>query len=128
MEKIFYLAQVFGTLSTLCSIFLLLSCIGLGGSIIIYFLSVHDRNKYGDNFDEDVKISSKIIKWSIPLVVLFTLGSIFIPSKSTYLFMVGGKVVDNAVEKNQELEELPTNTLNLLNEYIKIKTEELDDK
>ena len=42
--------------------------------------------------------------------------------------MVGGKAVDSIVEKNPEVKELPENTLNLLNEYIKAETEKVKAK
>jgi hypothetical protein len=47
---------------------------------------------------------------------------VFIPEKKTFLFMVGGKAVDTLVDKTN-IEEIPGNTINLLNEYIKAETE-----
>lgn len=38
------------------------------------------------------------------------------------------KFLDNVIEKNPDIEELPANTLNLLNEYIKAKTDDLKEK
>lgn len=66
---------------------------------------------------------------SISAVLFFgfvaLLITVFTPTKQTYLFMCGGAAVDSIVEDNPEVKELPGNTLNLLNEYIKLETEKI---
>ena len=125
MENIFYFAQVFGTLQGVCIALFVVSLLGLLFSEGAYFCSMDFRNKYSDYTEEDHINSGKWAKRLIPIVLLCSLGCIFIPSKKTYLFMVGGKVIDNAITNNPEIEKLPANTLNLLNEYIKAKTEDI---
>ena len=126
MENIFYFAQIFGALSGICIVLFVIASIALTSSIILYHCSANYKVKYSDYDKEDHISSGKTIKWLIPLTIFFALCLVFIPSKKTYLFMVGGRTIDNIVEKNPDIEELPANTLNLLNEYIKEKTEELN--
>ena len=42
--------------------------------------------------------------------------------------MVGGSAVDKVVENNPEIKEIPGNTIDLLNEYIKAQTENIKAK
>ncbi len=71
----------------------------------------------------------KSITKKVTLVaVLSVLAAIFVPSKKTYLFMVGGRYIDSVISENPEIQELPKNTIELLNEYIKAETEELREE
>lgn len=128
MENIFYLAQVFDTLSCVCILFFIITAVGLISSIIYYHVSADFRTCYSEYTEQEHINSGKAVKCLIPLIIVFALGMIFIPTKKTYLFMVGGKTIDNVIEKNPDIEELPANTLNLLNEYIKSKTEDIKEK
>ena len=77
------------------------------------------------DFNDEVKKAAKVLKAAIAPLIIGLLLTTSVPSKQTYLFMVGGRVVDSAVDSNPEIKELPANTLNLLNEYIKQKTDDL---
>lgn len=128
MGNIFYLAQIFDTLSCVSILFFIITAVGLICSIIYYHVSADFRNRYSEYTEEEHINSGKMVRRLIPLIIIFALGIIFIPTKKTYLFMVGGKTIDNVIEKNPDIEELPANTLNLLNEYIKAKTDDLKEK
>lgn len=122
MEKIFYLAQILGGLNTVSIVLLVCSFILLITALISWGLASCD-------YDEDaVKVSKKLMKPAIIGIIIGALLNIFVPSKETFLFMVGGKVVDSTIANKPEIKELPENTLNLLNEYIKTATEQLKTK
>lgn len=128
MGNIFYLAQVFDTLSDVCIVFFAMTTVALIINIIYYHISADYKNRYSEYTEQEHINSGKMVRRLISLVIMFALGMIFIPTKKTYLFMVGGKTIDNVIEKNPDIEELPANTLNLLNEYIKAKTDDLKEK
>ena len=119
----FYLAQIFEGLYTLmCVIF------GVCLAAAFIFMMLGCTSAVEDKDDEDAKkYFHKMRVWGATALIGF-LGMIFVPKKQTYLFMVGGRVVDEAVMANPEIKELPSNTLNLLNEYIKIETEKVREK
>lgn len=122
MEKIFYLAQVCGSLSALSKVIMIISTIVCVLSAILYCCANED-------YDEtEVKVCSKLCKISLLFVIISTLLVVFVPDKKTFLFMVGGYVVDSVVEDHPNVKEIPGNTLDLLNEYIKTTTEELKYK
>ena len=118
MEKIFYLAQIFGGLSILGHIFLILSSI----AILFSCLAI--------SFDEDwyEEYPKKIFRIITPIFIVSLLLTIFVPSKRTFLLMMGGKAVDSIVEDKPKVKEIPGNTLDLLNEYIKAETEKIKSK
>jgi hypothetical protein len=119
MEKIFYLAQIFGALRSIGTILLVISAIAL----LILFTAFCDNTNCQDN--EEYRNFCKMA--FISLIIGF-LAVCFVPSKETYLLMVGGRVVDSAIEQNPSVKELPGNTLQLLNEYIISKTEDVRSK
>ena len=122
MDRIFYLAQIFDGLNTLFIILLIAATsVGIAGLITSLFAIAEEQDKFAE-------IGLKISKWSGILAVIFALGLIFIPTKQTYLFMVGGRVIEQIVDDNPEIKELPGNTIELLNEYIKEETEEIRAK
>lgn len=121
MELIFYLAHVFSCLHTIAIVMLALSVIVLVFSGILSIVACPE-NDYRPGTDEKAK---RVFKKTLPIAIAGLLITTFIPSRETYLFMIGGRVVDSAVSGSPEVKELPANTLNLLNEYIKQKTEDL---
>ena len=42
--------------------------------------------------------------------------------------MMGGRVVDQAITENPDIKQIPANTLDLLNEYIKLETEKVRER
>lgn len=130
MEKIFYSAQVIGGLHTMFSIILGVCMVA---ALFVTIGAIVNAADYDDAVDRRRNNAEESLwgyrvfkKWATILwvVVLFSACvKIFVPNKQTFLFMVGGAVVDNAIEHKPEIKELPENTLNLLNEYIKEATE-----
>ena len=120
MEKLFYLAQVFDGLHALFVAAVVISGILVGIAVLAIPCS---------EFDDDVVPKCKqMIKKYTPVLIIGALGIIFTPTKETFLFMIGGKAVDTLVENNPEVSEIPSNTINLLNEYIKSETEKIRRK
>ena len=116
MEKLFYFAQIFEGINVLVIIGIVFSVI-----VLLYcFIQYCD-----DEFTNKVRITCK--KGWIGLIISILLV-VFIPTKRTFLFMMGGRAVDSIISNNPEIKELPGNTLNLLNEYIKVETEKLNKK
>lgn len=121
MEKIFYFAQVFNGINTLSIILIVVSIVSIFilGSCLICEISL----------DEDIVLGLKrALKHSIITCIIGALGLVFCPTKQTYLFMVGGRVVNELVENNPTIKEIPGNTIDLLNEYIKLETEKIRNK
>ena len=116
MENIFYFSQVFGVLNTILIIGFVLTT-----AVAVIALIAHTMNRCDDSMSE-AETCMKWFKRSMIVAFLFALPMTFIPSKQTYLFMAGGKVVDDIVKNNPEVKDIPNNTLNLLNEYIKAET------
>lgn len=93
--------------------------------------SCNDTDEYGCLNDTDL-LFPKWIKKTLPrwliMVAFAALTLIFVPNKRTYLFMVAGRGIDNVVSSNPGIKDIPANTLELLNEYIKLETEEIREK
>lgn len=121
MDKIFYLAQIFEGLHTLFCLLLIFTAVIGGIALIFGACATADGDSTGRKI---LKIAYKF------LIATFVsaLGVIFIPSKQTYLFMVGGKVVEDFIENNPQSKQIPGNTLDLINEYIKTETEEIRNR
>ena len=118
MEKIFYLAQICEGLSITGHIFLVIS----GAAIFISLIGITMAEDWSEEYPK------KIFRAITPIFIVSLLLTIFVPSKRTFLLMMGGKAVDAIVEDKPELKELPGNTLDLLNEYIKAETEKIKNK
>ena len=121
MEKIFYLAQVVNGLSTVFTVFLIISSVISVILLIGYACEKSEGNKEADSL-------LKIVKKVLVVFIISLVGAVFVPSKETFLFMVGGSVVDQAMEHKPEIKELPENTLELLNEYIKTATDKVREE
>ena len=123
MEKIFYYASVFETFRIIAGLIL---AIGLIAFIGFFIYAIDEYVHYGKN--EDLSFFIKADALCLLIVLFSSLIVVFIPSRETYLLMKGGKVVDTAINNNEDLKNIPENTLNLLNEYIKTVTEELSEE
>lgn len=122
MEKIFYFAQLVGAINTIAIVLLVISIIaGIFIGLWLLFEGWYFNEK--ESF-----VFKKISKYVISIFIVGSLGVIFCPTKQTYLFMVGGRVVDELVENNPTIKEIPGNTIDLLNEYIKLETEKIRNK
>ena len=121
MERLFYLAKVFDGLNSTFEVFLVLTAMGFGVAVIVAlgnYYSNGEENKW-------YKAASKWAKILFVALLFNIMAYTFIPDKETFLFMMGGKVVDQTIENNPEVKDLPGNTIDLLNEYIKAETEKI---
>jgi Na+/alanine symporter len=121
IEKLFYLAKVFDGLSVVFQVFLIISAIVFVVTTIVALANYYDEGEKSEYY----KTSSKWAKILFPIVLLNIVGYIFTPDKETFLFMMGGKVVDTTIQNNPEIKELPGNTINLLNEFIEAETDKI---
>ena len=122
MERIFYLASVFEAVRVTGILMLVFGILGA---------AIFGISRYTDcdgEDDPDYKRLTKGFRSFITLMLVGVLVTVFVPGKRTYLFMKGGQYVDTLVESNPDAKELPSNTLTLINEYIKVETEAVKSK
>ena len=122
MEKLFYLAQVFDGLHITAIVFLVLAAITICIAIPYKYIECDPEDD-----DNSWEILTKLIRKAWAVLIVSIIMVIFVPEKKTFLFMIGGKAVDTLVD-NTNIEEIPGNTINLLNEYIKAETENVKSK
>ena len=120
MEKLFYLAQVFDGLNIVGTVFLVLSAGCLLGVILTKLIQYEPGD---EEWDMMTRWSHKLA-WTLAVSIMLV---VFIPTKKTYLFMIGGKAVDTLVDETN-IDEIPGNTIDFLNEYIKAETENIKNK
>lgn len=123
MERMFYLAELIGNLDKACSaiaiIFSIAMAIGWIGRVI---------STVGEDYTEgDKKAFKQVSKYSTIFGIIFILAALILPSKNTYLLMMGGKVVDMTVENNPQLKEIPGKTIDLLNAWIEEETKNIKE-
>lgn len=123
MEKVFYLANVLGGLEVVLVTFFIVSLIIFAVWIAFYLAEYFD---YSPDEDELKRYGKGVLLFFIVSIIL-SLATVFIPNKETYLLMQGSKAVEQMYNKSETLQELPKNTVNLLNEYVKTLTEELKE-
>ena len=121
IEKLFYLAKVFDGLNVVFQVFLVLSAILFVVATVIALANYYDGGEEAEYY----KTGSKWAKILFPILLLNIGAYIFTPDKETFLFMMGGKVVDTTIQNNPEIKELPGNTINLLNEFIEAETDKI---
>ena len=117
MEKIFYLAQIFGNLHAVGAAIFIISMI-----ILVLAFMVWSCTADIDSEEEEHHAAWKVMTLSIYPLLISLLVMTFVPKEKTYLLMVGGRTVDHAIQSNPEIKELPGKTLHLLNEYIEAET------
>ena len=123
MEKIFYLANAFNGLSKLCTLFFVISLLAC---IVLIIATCVQETEYGK--DDDIAIVCK--KWAVRtgvLLIISFIGQVLVPDKETYILMKGGQIVEEAYNNSETLQELPKNTAEFLNEYVKTLTKELKE-
>ena len=124
MEKLFYFAKVCDGLNTIGIVFTVVAAIVICVLIPCKYVTKYEYSYGGQNNNREDKVNSfsrwiRRCWWILSIGIILT---IFVPDKKTFLFMVGGKAVDTLVDKTS-IEEIPGNTIDLLNEYIKAETD-----
>lgn len=122
MEKIFYLAHIFEALRGISVFVLACSFIALAWGIVWRIEERHyDIKETSYESDKkDAKITKKMINTSLAPLIVSILLLVFVPSKKTYLYMVGGNALEE-IAKNERVQETASKTIDLLDRY-------LDDK
>lgn len=121
MEKIFYLAQLFGAINTISAVLIGISLFALLCLVIWYFSEgYYDPADYEE---DDAKVCKKWIRTSLIVAIIATLVSTFAPSKQTYLFMVGGHALEE-IANNEKVQERASKTIDLLDQYLENKVKE----
>ena len=119
----FYLAELIGNLKKVCIaiaiLFSIAMAIGWIGRVISSCCS--------DYSEDDKKAFKRVSIYSTIFGVVFILASIIIPSKQTYLLMMGGRVVDMTIENNPQIKEIPGKTIDLLNAWIEEETRNIKE-
>ena len=123
MEKVFYWANVLGGLEAVLITFLVVSLVIFAIWISFYLAEAFD---YSPDEDE-LKRYGKGVRLSLIVSIILSLATIFIPNKETYLLIQGSKAVEQIYNNSETLQELPKNTVNPLNEYVKTLTEALKE-
>lgn len=119
MEKIFYLAQIFGGLNAIAILGIIISVIALL-VFTIWFCSAGLYDKKGNAHwgrEEDYKFGVKWIKRCTIALIVFIVTVIFVPSKKTYLFMVGTHALEE-IATNERVQATAGKTLDLLDQYL----------
>lgn len=121
MEKIFYLAQLFGAINTISAVLIGISLFALLCLVIWYFSEgYYDPADYEE---DDAKVCKKWIRTSLIVTIIATLISTFTPSKQTYLFMVGGHALEE-IANNEKVQERASHTIDLLDQYLENKVKD----
>lgn len=121
MEKIFYLAQLFGAINTISAVLIGISLFALLCLVIWYFSEgYYDPADYEE---DDAKVCKKWIRTSLIVTIIATLISTFAPSKQTYLFMVGGHALEE-IANNEKVQERASHTIDLLDQYLENKVKD----
>lgn len=125
MEKIFYIAQILGTLNDLTAVLLGLAIVAILILTIWYFSEgLYDPSTYEQ---EDADMCKKWLKRSVIVSLTAALILIFVPSKKTYLFMVGGHALEE-IAKNEQVQEKAGKTVSLLEQYLENKVKQSEPK
>ena len=125
MEKIFYIAQLLGAINTITAIIIGLSVLTLIFLAVWYFMDdLYDASAYNE---KDVATCKKWAKTTLIVAIVSALVSTFVPSKQTYLFMVGGNALEE-IAKNEKVQERASKTIDLLDQYLEKKVKDSDSE
>lgn len=119
MEKFFYLLQIadaFNVLTWIIAVISGLLCI----FCVVGILSALD--------DNDIKLCKKSLKPCIIVLSIALLLGIFVPTRKTLILMAGGKIIDQTIQNNPKIKEIPSNTIDLVNEYLKKEIQDLQSE
>lgn len=99
-------------LSIVLSSFCGLVCIIFG----ISYCCTYEAPSYGDQ--EINALARKIIKYTFPWFIVFTLLAVFVPFKSEALEIIGIGTIIDYVQSNNTLQQIPDKCINALDLYI----------
>lgn len=102
-----YLIDVCHSLCVLTNVVFFLSVAFIGGTVTL-----------NHTFDwEEIKESVEhgVLKWALVVFAVSAMGCLLIPSKNTLIQML----VIPPIVNNEQIQELPVNVLNFVNDYLK---------
>ena len=118
----FYLAELIGNLDRVCTILAILFSIAMA-------IGWTGRVTFGEDYTEgDKKAFKQVSKYSTIFGIIFIIAALILPSKNTYLLMMGGRVVDLTIENNPQIKEIPEKTIDLLNAWIEEETKNIKEE
>jgi hypothetical protein len=118
MEKIFYFAQVFGALNIIATAAITVAALAMVILAIWYFSEgLYDPTEYDE---DDARKCKKAFKTTAIICAVSLLVATFVPSKQTYLFMVGGNALEE-IAKNEKVQERAGKAIDLLDQYLEKK-------
>ena len=85
---------------------------------------LYDADDYNE---EEVATCKKWLKTTLIAAIVSALVSTFVPSKQTYLFMVGGNALEE-IAKNEKVQERASKTIDLLDQYLEKKVKDTDSE
>ena len=123
MEKIFYISQILGVFEFVSSFVFIFSVVALAIlTVVLHFGDVCDKNDsfYNERIAKNVKIW---LKRTLIVSIISVVCCTFVPSKKTYLLMVGSNVIEE-ISKNEKVQERTEKTLDLFDQYLEKKIKE----
>ena len=125
MEKAFYLAQLFGGLNIVFTIFGAIFGVALIVTLVGRIISSNYEDPSCYFTEKEHIIWKRSNKITTLLGIIFITLAVILPSKRTYLLMMSGKIVDMTIEQNPEVKEIPEKTIELLNTWLDQETKKL---
>lgn len=124
MEKIFYIAQLLGALNTFVTVIYVFAIVAIILLGMVYFGGeLYDP----DNDENGALVCKKWLKNSAIITIVAVLIAIFVPDKQTYLFMVGGRAMEE-ISNSEKVQDRASKTIDLLDQYLERKVKEIDNK
>ena len=119
MNEIYWLTR-FTTINTACVVIMIASAIIFLIALIGYLCCHEDEDKEGESF------ALKFIKIFCPLLIISTLGTVFVPTTKEALLIYGvGGTVDY-IKANPTAKKLPNKCINALDKWVDSWTEKSD--
>lgn len=110
MSEMYWITRICVLEELLC-VFILFSCIGLLGAIVIYVC----------NFGENEELAQSARRWAKRMLVAalsFIIMYFFIPSKKDMALIIAGGAVYDYIQKSDEVKKLPDNAVKALNDWL----------
>ena len=123
--KLYWLTR----LDMLCALFVLITFLSLCGFAIyniFKYVRASDNDWDKDEIKEFKTRHGWIAKVSLPLLIIGSIGTVFIPTKDEAIFIIAsGKTLD-FVQKDTSVSKLPGQTTAYISKYLDEKLKELD--
>lgn len=97
-------------------------------SIVIMFTTIHLFASFDYYNDEDKEqiMTKNIRKYSIYLLIPFSIITIFLPTKNEMIFIVAGTKTINFIEKDTSINKIPSQTTAIISKMLEENINKLD--